>query len=79
MVFSDETLVSIAIFIYLLSGILSMDSSNGMLRSKKAQLLALEIKELSIGFIVGVVVTLVALVALSLTGNMPGFVCNFLC
>ncbi|MFW6230870.1 MAG: hypothetical protein ACOC32_02500 [Nanoarchaeota archaeon] len=49
------------------------------MNNKKGQLLALELKELTIGFTVGVVVVIVGLVVLRLTGNLPGFVENFLC
>lgn len=49
------------------------------MRSKKAQLMALEIKLTLIGFLIGFGVALALLVILSLTGNLPGFVCNLLC
>jgi hypothetical protein len=49
------------------------------MNNKKGQLFALELKELAIGFSVGVVLILVALVVLKLTGRMPSFIENFLC
>ncbi len=46
---------------------------------KKAQLVGLEIKLFSIGFLVGLAIGIVAIVLLLFFGIMPDIVVNFLC
>ena len=49
-----------------------------MLKDKKGQLMALEFKDFMVGFIVGIIITIIALVVLAKMGKID-FLLNFIC
>ena len=50
-----------------------------IIKNKKAQLMALEIKLFATGFLVGLILGIVAIVALLLLGILPDFILGFFC
>ena len=51
----------------------------GLINTKKAQLMALEIKLFMIGFGIGFTIAIVAIVVLSILGIIPDLIMNLLC